>query len=328
MNPSPAKLTGTLPWTRVRRPRTVLASSVPSHLRRPSGTAGHPIEFGAVCTMILPVALYYALRPRLGLLSRLYWLTCVGTLLAGVVLALSRSAMICFGVVAVILLIGWPLRRTVLTLVVGAAGFMVVWLGFPTLVTALTTLFSTAGSDTSILARTRDYDAALAETMKHPWLGRGLGTWLSTKYNILDNQYLHTLLENGIVGVVAFVLLFLVPIVGLLRLRARLTCRDDRQFALTLLAALSVDLVGSIAYDSLTYPIATGLAFVLIGATGAALRICHEQLDQPLDAELLDEVDLPGVPDLPAPDSDRFGPPESEEIYDAEIVEVTSTSSD
>jgi len=297
-------------------------------LRRPSGTAGHPIEYGAVCTMILPVALYYALRPRLAALSRLFWLACVGTLVAGVVLALSRSAMICFGVVAVILLLGWPLRRTALTLVVGGAGFLVLWLTFPNLVTALTTLFSSASSDTSILARTRDYDAAFAEASHHLWLGRGLGTWLSTKYNILDNQYLHTLLENGVVGVVAFVLLFLVPVVGLLRMRTRLTCRDDREFALTLLAALSVDLIGSITYDSLTYPIATGLAFVLIGAAGAALRICHEQLDQPLNAELLDEVDLPTVPRLPELGSGQLGPSEGEEIYDAEIIEVTPASSD
>jgi O-antigen ligase len=235
--------------------------------------------------------------------------------------------MICFGVVAVILLVGWPLRRTVLTLLVGGAGFLVIWLDFPTLVTALTTLFSSASSDTSILARTRDYDAAFAEAAQHVWLGRGLGTWLSTKYNILDNQYLHSLLETGVVGVVAFVLLFLVPVVAVIRMRARLTCRDDREFALTLVAALSVDLIGSITYDSLSYPIATGLAFVLIGAAGAALRICHEQLDQPLEAEVLDEADLPAVPHLPALTSDQFSPPEGEEIYDAEIVEVTPISS-
>jgi hypothetical protein len=299
-------------------------------LRRPAGTAGHPIEYGAVCTMVFPVALYYALRARLGALSRLFWVACAGLLLAGVALALSRSAMICFGVVTVILLIGWPLRRTVLTLASGAAGFLVLWLGFPTLSTALTTLFTSASSDTSILARTRDYDTAFVEAGQHLWLGRGLGTWLSTKYNVLDNQYLLTLLENGVVGVVAFLLLFLVPVVSLIRLRSRLTCRDDREFALTLIAALSVNLIGSITYDSLSYTIATGLSFVLIGTAGAALRICREQLDQPLNDAGLSWVELSTVPRLPAAGSDRPTPAEAEaeEIYDAEIVEVTPAPSD
>jgi polysaccharide biosynthesis protein PslJ len=294
-------------------------------LRRPAGTAGHPIEFGAVCAMALPLGLYYALRPHLGFLNRMFWATCAAVTGIGSVLALSRSAMICLAVAAMFLVIGWPLRRTLTAIAVVGVSFLVTGLAAPRLITALVTLFASASSDPSIQTRTQDYDPAFVEAARHPWLGRGLGTWLSTKYNILDNQYLHTLLENGVVGVVAFALLFTVPVVCLLRLWRRLDNRHDREFVLALAAALSVNTIGSITYDSLTYTIATGLTFVLIGATAAALRICREEPDKTLDAELLDLNRPAGrCPDRWV----RPGEADEDAILEAEIVGSSSEPHD
>jgi hypothetical protein len=237
-----------------------------ANFNRPAGTAAHPIEYGIVCAMILPLALYYAFRARR--LARCFWWLCVGALGAGSVLSLSRSAIVCLGVVLPILMVSWPIRRKVLAAATIVILIVIMSLGIPEILAALSNLFLYASSDPSISGRTQDYAAAFAEITRHLWLGRGLGT----KSNVLDNQYLSTLVENGLIGLTAYILVFLVPVVGLLRVRSGMQDQAERELAITLVAALSVSIVGSATYDFLAWPTATGLGFLLVGASGALVR--------------------------------------------------------
>ena len=241
-------------------------------LHRPFGTAGHPIEYGVVCAMAFQIALFLALRPGPAASRRWLWWTCTALLGGGAVLSLSRSAVLGMGAALVVLAIGWPMRRRLILVGGVALGLAVANFFIPAVTATILNLFADAENDPSVLARLRDYDAAMTEIARHPWLGKGLGTWLPTYYIILDNQYLKTWLENGIVGLVAFILIFLGAAYAALRcLRSRIP--EARQLALSLLAALIVPAVGAATYDSLSFDVSTGLTFLLIGSAGALLRI-------------------------------------------------------
>ena len=64
------------------------------------------------------------------------------------------------------------------------------------------------GTDDSVQGRTHDYGNAFEEIAKHLWLGRGLGTWYAPKHQVFDNQYLLSLVEVGVLGMVAFMGIF------------------------------------------------------------------------------------------------------------------------
>ncbi|WP_310742075.1 O-antigen ligase family protein [Microbispora sp. H13382] len=241
-------------------------------LRRVAATLGHPIEFGVFCSMVLPFAAHFALQARdRGEPWRRWWL-CAALIAAGLMFSVSRSAVLGMVVVGAVLFTGWPLRRCLVSL-----GALAVFLGLmkvaaPGLLGTFYNLFANAGSDDSILYRTHDYPFALTEVTKHPLFGRGIGTWYPYKHQVFDNQYLLSLVETGVVGVVAFVGVIVCGVVVALRARRLSGDPNVRNLALTIAACLLVPLVGAATFDLLSYPGVTSLMFLLIGAAGALLR--------------------------------------------------------
>jgi len=240
--------------------------------RRPAGTTGHPIEFGVVCAVAMPLAAHYAFTARdKGLPTRRWWF-CLALVSTGAMVSLSRSAMLGLALAALVLLIGWPGKRRIQAVIVGFAFLVVMRFLVPGLLGTLYGLFAEIGTDTSISGRTDDYAVAGVEIAKHPLLGRGLGTYLPNKYGPLDNQYLGTLVQNGFIGL--FVLIGVFVLGAYAALRARTMTRDPhiRDLGLTLVASLAVLALGAATFDLLAFSMATGLTFLLCGLSGALLR--------------------------------------------------------
>jgi O-antigen ligase len=240
--------------------------------RRPAGTTGHPIEFGVVCAVVMPLAAHYAFTARdKGERARKWWI-CLALVSTGAMVSLSRSAMLGLALAALILLIGWPGKRRIQALIVGAAFLVVMRFLVPGLIGTLYGLFADIGNDTSISGRTDDYASAGVQIAAHPLLGRGLGTYLPNKYGPLDNQYLGTLVQNGFVGLFSLVGVFVLGAYA--ALRARTMTRDPhiRDLGLTLVASMSVLALGAATFDLLAFSMATGLTFLLCGLSGALLR--------------------------------------------------------
>jgi O-antigen ligase len=240
--------------------------------RRPAGTTGHPIEFGVVCAVAMPLAAHYAFTARdKGLPTRRWWF-CLALVSTGAMVSLSRSAMLGLALAALVLLIGWPGKRRIQAVVVGFGFLVVMRFLVPGLLGTLYGLFADIGNDTSISGRTDDYAVAGIEIAKHPWLGRGLGTYLPNKYGPLDNQYLGTLVQNGFIGLFALIGVFVLGAYA--ALRARTMTRDPhiRDLGLTLVASLAVLALGAATFDLLAFSMATGLTFLLCGLSGALLR--------------------------------------------------------
>ena len=113
---------------------------------------------------------------------------------------MSRSAVLAAVVAAVVIFVGLDPRLRPRALGAAAAFIVVIYATTPGLLGTLRDLFVNAGSDSSITYRTDDYKAVGEYIRQSPWLGRGPGTFLSDQYIILDNQYLLSVIEIGLVG--------------------------------------------------------------------------------------------------------------------------------
>nr|WP_240197423.1 O-antigen ligase family protein [Nonomuraea lactucae] len=245
-------------------------------LRRVAGTAAHPIEFGVVCAMILPLAAHYGLRAReLGRPAWRWWL-CAALIGSGLMFSVSRSAVLGLAGAGAVVMLGWPARRRLRALLVMGGFLAVIKVLAPGLLGTIFGLFENFFNDSSIGYRTHDYGLAAAEIARHPWLGRGMGTWYAPKYQVFDNQYIQSAIDTGLIGVAAFLGMFACAFVCGLRARRLSSDQGVRELGLTLSACLVVPVLGAATFDLLSFAMVSGLTFLLAGATGALLRIAED----------------------------------------------------
>ncbi|TDC53140.1 O-antigen ligase domain-containing protein [Jiangella ureilytica] len=266
-------LTHTIWVDRISLPGLTAADAAGTYLRgaflRPAGTAIHPIEYGVVVTMLLPLALHVGFNHT--------WRHPVGRWIPAAALATvipvtsSRSAYVGAIIGVLICAVGWPKARRRLVLAVGALGIVVLTFLTPTLVNSILGLFTGAGEDPSIASRTDSFALAGSFISEHPWFGRGLGTFLP-KYRIFDNQYLGLLVTVGVIGTLLFVALGVVAIAMLVRVRRRAADDATRDLASALAAALAVGFVCLVMFDAFAFPMTMGTLFLLLGMAGALRR--------------------------------------------------------
>lgn len=244
---------------------------VRSSFRRVAGTASHPIEFGVVCAMLLPLALHLAfVDPRGGRVRRFLPAALLG---AAVPMSLSRSGTLALLVGLAVLIPAWPraLRRQALT--AGVLFLVGVRLAVPGLLGTIRSLFTNLGNDPSTTGRTDDYAVIWPYLRDSPLVGRGMYTFFPEQYTTLDNQYLVSLLDVGLLGVVAILGLFVVGASLARGARRRTTDPVTRSLAQALAAAVVAAAVSFATYDALAFPMATGTLFVVLGCCGALQRL-------------------------------------------------------
>ncbi|MBU4215298.1 MAG: O-antigen ligase family protein [Actinobacteria bacterium] len=249
-------------------------------LERVAGTSTHPIEFGVLMAMALPIALHLAFHDTAR--SRLRRWTPVVLIAAAIPTAMSRSALIGLALVLLMVMPTWtrPRRRAGYAALV--AGFAAVYVAVPGLIGTMTRLFTGISDDTSALSRVNSYDIALHFTALSPLFGRGFGTFLP-RYRILDNQYLGMLVEIGAVGLLAFVVLLATGAVVTRRVfRAVATTSSDRSLSMSLLATVAAAAAACATFDSFGFPQVGGLLFAALGLLAALARIVDEESHEPL----------------------------------------------
>ncbi len=243
------------------------------NLNRPSATAAHPLEFAAVLAMCLPLAIHQA-RFAPPELRRRRWIQ-VAVIGAGLPMTVSRSAFLALTVAALVLLPTWPKpdRRRAYVVLVISAGLM--WVAIPGLLGTIRNLFFQVGTDTSSASRSGAYTSAAPFIAQHPWFGRGFGTFLPQTYFFLDDQYLGTTIETGIIGVLALLTLFLTGWATARSARRASADPQTRDLAQCLAASIAVAAVTFSTFDALAFAIAPGLTFLLLGCIGATWRLAR-----------------------------------------------------
>lgn len=237
---------------------------------RPAGTAIHPIEYGVILAMLLPVTLHVAFqhthRPAL-----LRWAPAAAVALI-LPLTSSRSAYLGALIALVICLFGWTRERRVRVIGVGVVGLIGMSILAPNFLNSIIGLFTGAGEDPSITSRTDSFALALEFIERNPWFGRGLGTFLP-KYRIFDNQYLLLLVTVGIAGTLAFLALGVTAVITTMRLRRRLRDESSRDLALALTAAICAGFSCLFMFDAFAFPMTMGTLFLVLGLAGALRRV-------------------------------------------------------
>jgi len=239
-------------------------------LTRPSGTAVHPIEFGAVLTMVLPFALHYAfVDVGRRTIRRWYPVLAIGF---AVPISISRSAVLSVLVVLCFMLPTWSraVRRRAYVAVVGVCG--AVYLVVPGLLGTITNLFTGISNDSSTQSRTDSFSLAFDFIFRSPIFGRGFLTFLPA-YRILDDQYLGLLIETGIFGLAAFLGLMISGMLGGLRLRARAQQRTDAMLGTAFAASVASALASFALFDAFSFPMAASSLFLVLGCLGALRRL-------------------------------------------------------
>ena len=240
---------------------------------RVQATAAHPIEFGVVLAVILPVALHLAIQGSGGRPpSRWRWVPVV-LLLVATPMTVSRSSVLGIAVGAGILAVSWSARFR-LNAAVGALVLLVAMrAAFPGLLGTLRSMFVFFGDDPSISGRTDDYPQVVEFVTADPWLGRGLGSFVPEQHFFLDNEYLGILITTGVVGLVSILVLFVVTIGTGRGVYHHAQDPVARSLGQALAASAAVTAFTWITYDGLAFRMHAGLAFILMGAVGALWRL-------------------------------------------------------
>ena len=255
-----------------------------SGFARAAGTSVHPIEFGVVLSMILPIALHFAFADAGRRSWFIRWVP-VGLIVLAIPITISRSAILTVAVVLLLLIPTWPRARRWMSYVVIAGVGSAVYVAVPGLLGAISGLFLGIAADGSAQSRTDSYAVAVDYILRAPVFGRGFSTFLP-QYRILDNQYLLLLIEIGIVGTLAILVLFGTTLVTAIRTRHRTQDPRTRSLLQSLIALVAAGALSFGTFDAFAFPQVTGLLFLGIGLIGAVSNTVNSSVRQ-VDPELV-----------------------------------------
>jgi polysaccharide biosynthesis protein PslJ len=234
---------------------------------RVKGTSTHPIEFGVISGAMAPIALHFA---RFAATAHRRWLALgvTGLLGMGLLLSVTRSAVLTLVVGMVVYAVNLSLRERLNLLVVALGGLVLIRAMLPGLLGTITGFFLGAAEDDSVTARIADYPLVDKFFAESPWIGRGLGTFLPEEYTLLDNQYLMSLMEGGLVLVVAIIAFFALTLASARGGVLRAASRADASRAQAVTASIAAIAVSGVLFDLFSFAQVTVVLFLLVGIAG------------------------------------------------------------
>jgi hypothetical protein len=232
-------------------------------LIRATGSADHPIALGVLFAMAFPLGLALA-KSR----SPVWWAP-TSLILIGLLVSGSRTPFLALTAAGVALLILRPRDiRPLLPLAIPM--LIVIKIVAPGSIATLKESFLPSSgqsviesqrdlaADPTLISGRANFKPRLAEGMHRPLLGQGLGT-RQTGFNnplrnapILDNQWLGTFLDVGLLGVIGFLWMF-ARVVRRLGRVARTRGSPDGFLAAGFVASITGFAVAMFTYDSLAF---------------------------------------------------------------------------
>ena len=255
-------------------------------------SAQHSIALSAAMVMLVPLAAYLAVRTK----RKLWWLAVVLMLIAAVA-TISRTGILMLLIITAIFLFVRPAdaRRA---LPIALPALVLMHLFVPGAIGSLKSAFAPEGglvaeqkgeAGKGGSGRVADLGPALDQAKARPVLGQGFGTRITdngqTKANILDNQWLGTLLETGALGVLAWIWLFFRTVRRLIA-RGRGDPSDLGLLRTALAGSILAFAVGLFTYDAFSFIQVTYVMFILVALSCVLDRLPDETPpDRPARAE-------------------------------------------
>lgn len=235
---------------------------------RSYGTAGHPIEFGAIMAMLLPVSACLVFQVRSAEQKFLFSLT-TAALAAGMLAAVSRSSLIAsVAGVLVLALLSKPSRGLAIAGTAALAG-LVVMRQFPGITRTLERMLDPKWirheEAAAYSGRMEDWPVVWKMVQTSPLIGVGYDLFDAKANFFLDNQYLKFVIELGVLGLAAAVWLFgAIAALGVrLSLKVRALEPVSPEAALTA-SSVSFALLGAL-FDTFGFFQVTTLFFIIAG---------------------------------------------------------------
>jgi O-Antigen ligase len=253
---------------------------------RVMASAEHPIALGALLALVVPFSLYLVRHSR-------WWLLTTAALASGVVVTVSRTPIVMLVASAIVFAVLRPrvLRFAPLVPLVLVIAYLATpgalsstfHAFFPSggILAEQSTSLNQGGSNTR--GRLSDLRPALRNVSQRPLFGSGLGTRVYDPDNtagylpdgryggILDDQWLGSLVDIGVLGVAALMWLFLSGYRALAReARAR---NDDDGWLATAFATVIVSFpVGMLFFDTFSFTQVTVVFFFILGVAAVFVR--------------------------------------------------------
>jgi hypothetical protein len=240
--------------------------------RRVAGTARHPIELGVALAATLPLALHLATYARTLVgrnMSRIATLAIVGA----IPLALSRSAILSTALVALLLLPTFSPQRRLAVLGAVMVFLLVMPLFVPGIFGTIGKLLQGKEGTGSLQTRGDATEVGLDLIGDKPWFGHGFAPAIGVSPVIIDNQYLVTGIEQGLLGLAAVGAVIGTGIATARRARRLTDDPELRDLGQSLVAMIAAVALGGFGLNILRFPLTAGLLFVGVGCAGALLRI-------------------------------------------------------
>jgi hypothetical protein len=245
---------------------------------RAFGSAQSPIALGAVLMMMVPLGIYLARRTGQG-----FWWIAVALIAMGGLSTQTRTSVVTL--IPLILVFLWLRPKETKRFWPALVPLVcVVYFALPGTIGTIHGAFFPAGglvAEQSKNAgyqgsgRIADIDPALEEWEALPVLGQGYATRQVGRENrqdqILDNQWLKTLLETGIVGVFAWAWLF-TRFIRRLGAEAKRDQSDRGLLLVAITAGVAGFAAGMFFYDAFSFIQVTFILFVLLGLGASVVR--------------------------------------------------------
>jgi O-antigen ligase len=242
------------------------------------GPAQHPIALSAALVMLTPLSLYLARRTR-----QRRWIGCALLFAAGCASTVSRTGIMMFVVVVVVFI--WLRPRETKRMWPAVLPLLVaIHFVLPGTIGSIKHSFFPAGgllaeqksqAGESGSGRLADLGPSLHEWAQKPLVGEGFATRVPDSdvrgggANVLDDQWLGTLLETGIVGAFAWLWLF-IRVVRRFGAEAKRDESERGWLLASIAAGVAAYGVGMFTYDAFSFIQVTFLVFIFIGL-GSAL---------------------------------------------------------
>lgn len=242
---------------------------------RVAGSTFHPIELGVVSSMILPLSVWRLIFDE-AVGRWLGWFQL--TLIFGAsIITVSRSAILALVVVGIVFVPWLPSFAKRWAGIVIPAGVGVVFVLIPGFVTIVSSLFTSGTDDPSLATRVNNYPRVEAMIKANPLTGVGPGSYVpQTALQILDNQYLSSAVNMGLLGAIGYAVFLALPVLSSLQV-ARLTADAAvRCLAGAISAAMAVAFVTSGTADLLSFPVFLIVVSAFVGLACAVWHIAQQ----------------------------------------------------
>lgn len=244
-------------------------------------SAQHPIALGALFVMLVPLAIYLAMRP-----GKRGWWVVAATVMIGAVSSLSRTSVVMLVGVGLVFLVMRP-RETLRAWPLILPAVLAIQFAIPGALRSVeNSFFPTGGlvaqqnsnADYASKNRLSRWGPTLNEWERDPLVGEGYATRQPAMHPetfVLDDQWLKTLVETGILGVLGWGWLFGRSVRRLVR-RAKRERPDGGWLEVSLVASIVSFAVGMWFYDAFSFIQVTVMLLILLALSAALVQVDGE----------------------------------------------------